>query len=152
MSVIVRIVPVATGRGKNSGGGSNTADDGNWLSSKVKVPTLIRNEDLLRETLENMGVKKISKGIPATSLIVEIDHYIFILDLQKEGNYIADFFGEISETEAKDFTSELEEEYGNLLQNHVYETLKKKAEANGMTLLNETVQNNQTIVLTYNLK
>lgn len=156
MSVIVTIVPVVIGRVRYSAVESDTtsliSDNGAWLSPKVKLPTLIRKEDLLRETLENLGAKKIVKGNEATSLIVEIDHYVIQLIRNKNENYTAYFYGEISESKAKEFISELEDEYGNVVQNQVYETLKKKAEANGMDLLNETVQNDQTIVLTYNLK
>lgn len=155
MSVIVSIVPVIIGNVKYSSAESDTAkllsEDGVWLRPEVSLPVSIRNEGLFRQALENMGAGKINAGNEATSLLTEIDNQVIQFIRNKGETYTAHFYGKITASEAESFVSELEEEYGNVVQNQVYETLKRKAESNGMTLVNETVQNDQTIVLTYNL-
>ena len=137
MSIIISIVPIVLG----SLAASSAAAKAVMLEvnsnkqkndqSVIELPTNIRNEKLLRETLENMGARNIHDQ-KLYKYDIDNFHIDFVQD--KDQTFKIRFVGDIEQEEAMKFKNELTTEYGNVVQNYVYETLKRKAEDKAMKL------------------
>ena len=156
MSIIISIVPIVLGTlAATSAAAAATAaavTDTNKQSSNrvvVELSTEIRNENLLRETLEKMGAQNIR--VDQKSLGSDIDHFHIVFVRKDDQSFNIRFVGNVAQVEAMNFKDELIAEYRNVVQNYVYETLKRKAEEKGLKLEKEILQADQSIVLTYNV-
>jgi|GEM_PF-1829848 len=168
MSVVVSVTPLAlasipvyvagrviTGLGKliiddmNSNYNSSTVVNSRIEQKSLTLKTNIRNSELLAKTLTNLGTKDIS--INTIQIEGEIDNFRIVFEQDKEGIFDIKFIGEIEEKEAQKFVDELQSEYGKVVQEFVYVKLKEKAIEKGLDLQQENVQNDQSIVLTYNI-
>lgn len=125
------------------------AEAGRTGMQLITLPTQIRNEQLLKKTLHNLGAGTVTTT--PNSLQSEIEATRILFQKTTEGIFHITLAGVITQQEAESFTAELQQEYGNVLQDYVYLQLKEKAAAKGLTLTQEAVQKDQSIVLTYNL-
>jgi hypothetical protein len=113
-------------------------------------PTEIRNKDLLHEALAKMGTRNISSF--QKSVAGRLDDLYIICDRKTVNQpFIIRVGGKIKPEEAIHLKDELIAEYGRTVQNYVYETLKRKAEEKGLILEKEVLQDDQSVVLTYNI-
>ena len=154
MSVIIAVVPfIIAGLASSAasmGAMANTEEDEQQSNDEaLALTTNIRNEELLKRTLVNLGAKNISSGKNAVEGKIDAFHIVF--EKTATGLFNIKFQGEITEAEATKFRDELQQEYGSVVQDYVYTQLKQKAEQKGLSLEQETVQKDQSIVLTYNI-
>ena len=150
MSVIISIVPIILGSiaASAAAGTAVAAIDNDFNNqSSIELPTNIRNEKILRETLLKMGAQNILSD--SNSIGSDIDHFHIAFVQKEDLTYNIRFVGDVKKEDAINFRDELIAEYGNLVQSHVYETLKRKAEEKRLKLEKEVLQADQTIVLTY---
>ena len=156
MSILISIVPIVLGTLAASSAivAATTAAETDANRQKnsqdvIELPTSIRNEKLLRETLEKMGARNIK--LDQKSLGSDIDHFHIAFVPTNDQTFNIRFVGNVKQEEAIDFTNDLIAEYSHVVQNYVYETLKRKAEEKGLRLEKEILQSDQSIVLTYNV-
>lgn len=155
MSVIIAVVPFIIGGSISSaaalGGivGEILQNSGNTNEKRIVLKTTIRNADLLKKTLFNLGAKNVNNSSSQIQGLIDQFHIVFEQD--KDGTLSVRFEGEIELEEAKKFVDELQNEYGKVVQEFVYVKLKEKAVEKGLDLEQEKVQNDQSIVLTYNI-
>lgn len=115
----------------------------------ITLSTIIRNEQLLQKSLQNLGAKNIITN--PQSIEGKVDEFHIVFEKTPTGLFNIKFVGEIEQEEAEQFRTELQDEYGKVVQDYVYTQLKQKAEDKGLVLEKETVQKDQSIVLTYNI-
>ena len=146
MSIIITVIPIVVGAlGATAAAIQAEADKQNFQ----ELPTNIRNEKILRETLLRMGAQNIRSDDKGLGSDIDNFHIAFV---QKEDlTYNIRFVGDIKQNDAINFRDDLIAEYGNMVQSHVYETLKRKAEEKSLKLEKEVLQTDQTIVLTYSV-
>ena len=144
MSIIISVIPIVVGAlGATVAAIEADADKQNFR----ELPTNIRNENILQKTLVKMGARNIRSDNKNIGSDIDNFHIAFV---RKEDQTFNIRFAEyITQKEAIKFRDELVAEYGALIQSHVYETLKRKAEEKGLELEKEVLQTDQTIVLTY---
>lgn len=155
MSVIIAVVPFIIGGSISSAaalGGivsEMLQNSENTNEKRIVLKTTIRNADLLKKALFNLGAKNVNDSSSQIEGLIDQFHIIFEQD--KDGTLSVRFEGEIELEEAKKFVDELQNEYGKVVQEFVYVKLKEKAVEKGLDLEQEKVQNDQSIVLTYNI-
>lgn len=155
MSVIIAVVPFIIGSSISSAaalGGivSEMLRNGqNTNEKRIVLKTTIRNTDLLKKALFNLGAKNVNDNSSQIEGLIDQFHIVFEQD--KDGTLNVRFEGEIDAEEAKKFIGELQDEYGKVVQEFVYVKLKEKAVEKGLNLEQEKVQKDQSIVLTYNI-
>ncbi|MDR1202435.1 MAG: hypothetical protein LBL58_12540 [Tannerellaceae bacterium] len=129
----------------------------------VSLRTVIRNKELLQKALEKTAAQNIR--VYEKSLKCDLDRFHVELALKGDLTFSINTTVRTSRTamqrhESKSqsatealevFKSDLTTAYGALVQEHVYETLKRKAVQKGLTLEKEAIQNDQSIVLTYTI-
>ncbi len=149
MSIIIAIVPLVLGAIASSA--SVTGDVAATTDcSTTTLPTQIRNEELLYTALKNLGATNIHRDVALLNGKIDDFHITFCKN--EYGVFDIQFVGEVGMESAENFRRDLLMEYGNVVQNHVYETLKNKAEQRGLTLEKEVIQADQSVVLTYNVQ
>lgn len=148
MSIIISINPIIIEGSNNETCLTASEIEQKYPNCKEKIRTKIRNEDVLIKALKKLGAENnVTIGSsPKTSIGSNI---VFLKN--EAGTFDILFMGLLLRGEAKTFRDNLEEEYGNLIQEYVYEKLKQNAEEKGMILENEEMQADQTIVLTYRI-
>ena len=152
MSIIISIVPIVLGTLAVTYEAAAATTDGDKQGNNqdiIELSTNIRNENLLRETLEKMGAQNIQ--VNQKSLGGEIDNFHIAFVRKEDQTFNIRFVGNVAQEEAVNFKNDLIAEYSNVVQNYVYETLKRKAEEKGLELKKEILQADQSIVLTYNV-
>ncbi|MCW3463999.1 hypothetical protein [Chitinophaga nivalis] len=150
MSVIISVVPFVIAAVVSSTSASMAL--GEVLQEEaphLTLPTIIRQEALLKKTLLNLGASNIREA--SNQVQSHIDQFHIVFEKDNTGLFHIKFIGDIGQQEAADFVQELQEEYGRVVQEYVYTQLKQKAEEKGLTLEQEAVQRDQSIVLTFNL-
>jgi len=156
MSIIISIVPIVLGTlAATSAAATATTmvvtdtDKQKNNQGIIELSTNIRSENLLRETLEKMGARNIQ--VNPKLLGGEIDNFHIAFVRKEDQTFNIRFVGNVAQEEAVNFKNDLIAEYSNVVQNYVYETLKRKAEEKGLELTKEVLQADKSIVLTYNV-
>lgn len=117
-------------------------------SPTLTIPTRMRNAEFLLRALKELGTQNV---IQENDKLVSGFANLSISYLPDTDGYIGlHFNGTINAEEAKEFAGILESQYGKLLQEAVYTQLKQKAENKGLKLEEEYIEEDDTIVLTYN--
>ena len=155
MSIVISIVPIVLGTLAASSAAAKAIEveaDNNKQKNNQNVTELstnIRNEKLLQETLIKMGARNIQAD--QQSLGSDIDHFHIAFIRNNDQTFNIRFVGDVKQEEAINFRNDLIAEYSAMVQNYVYETLKRKAEEKGLRLEKEMLQSDQSVVLTYNV-
>jgi len=147
----VSIVPIISGvslLGKLADEINETSEE-ELLEERLIISSTIRNKDLLNKALINLGAENISYS--KKRLKASVDNFEMVFNENKTGMLDVEFIGEIEQNEAQNFVSELQNEYGKVIQEFVYIKLKEKAVEKNLTLEQEKIQSDQSIVLTYNI-
>jgi hypothetical protein len=156
MSVILVIVPVVVGTLAApvvlaaEAVSLITDPKGESRRNVFDFPSVIRNKDLLHETLAKMGTQ-VSLSFQKMVGGKLDDLYVICSRMGKNKPFSIQISGRITQEKAVRLKDDLIAEYGNTVQNYVYETLKRKAEEKGLSLEKEVLQTDQSIVLTYNV-
>ncbi|AAU25609.1 hypothetical protein NSQ93_06235 [Bacillus sp. FSL W8-0445] len=111
------------------------------------MPTVMKDEDLLKKALDQNGCKTIELGTTNVEAIMEDSAVTF--HLTEEGTFKAAFDRSVDKNQAREFIDQIEEEYKRILQQETYLKLIEKAEHEGLVLENETVTNENSVVLTF---
>lgn len=153
MSIIVSVTPFVISNTVASIDAAavtkRVAEAGRTGMQLITLPTQIRNEQLLKKTLHNLGAGHVTTT--SNSLQSNIGTSRILFQKTTAGIFYITLAGTMTQQEAESFTAELQQEYGNVVQEYVYQQLKEKAATKGLTLVQEAVQKDQSIVLTYNI-
>ncbi len=152
MSLSVFLVPIAIGAAAVTLRGSNEEElEMSLPQDKVyyKLETKMKDEQLLQETLQNYGSSTEIENDEVTSTIGDTE-IIFLKNSQ--GMYSAHFHEDIPLKDAEEFTDNIYEEYTRVVQRKTYEKLMQRAENEGFILETEETNENESIVLTFQVK
>ncbi|GGH59333.1 hypothetical protein HNQ91_000609 [Filimonas zeae] len=146
MSIIISVIPfviLSTTVGSALATPTDTDNEG------VIRPTNIRNQALLEKTLANLGAGNVSRG----TYQLDTPRFSPTISFFKadNGTFSINVTGLVTDDEVDRFVLQLTEEYGRVVQDYVYTQLKEKAEEKGLVLAQEAVQQDQSIVLTYQI-
>ncbi|MGN7821250.1 hypothetical protein ACTJJB_14060 [Chitinophaga sp. 22536] len=117
--------------------------------STFSVQTKMKSEALLRNTLAKLYNATINDRDNA--LETEISGHQLVFRMSSTGFYEIQYFKSMEGDAVRTLVRDMEAEYRGMVQDYVYNTIKTKAEEKGLVLEQETVQKNQSIVLTFNL-
>ena len=112
----------------------------------LRVPTRIKDAELLRAALHDYGCQSVEHE---GSVHSQIQGGRIVFEPAEDGRHEAVFVGDVAEEQARAFVEALEHEYARLVQARVYERLKQKAAARGMTLERERVDADGSVVMRY---
>ncbi|TCS96606.1 hypothetical protein [Hazenella coriacea] len=143
MSIELALIPVAIAVA--SALSTKTTD---YSTNSHQIQTQIRNKELLQKTLVQLGCQSIATS-DEVSLSVDATQIIFTTD--EEQGFTALFTGDISQSQAENFVNNLHEEYFRVVQEQVYLRLKQQAPNHGLFLESETVQEDQSVLLTFSI-
>lgn len=119
-------------------------------ADNLLLPTSIRNVEFLLRTIQKLGTQQVS--IKEDCITANFSSLSVVYQPDENGYICLHFRGNIEPKEAYEFKDLLEVQYGKLLQEAVYNQIKQKAEEEGLKLETEQVEENDTIVLTYNVQ
>ncbi|WP_343744029.1 hypothetical protein [Chitinophaga sp.] len=117
--------------------------------STFSVQTKMKSEALLRNTLAKLYNATINDRDNA--LETGISGHQLVFRMSSTGFYEVQYFNSMEGDAVRTLVRDMEAEYRGMVQDYVYNTIKTKAEEKGLVLEQETVQKNQSIVLTFNL-
>ncbi len=114
-----------------------------------KINTKIKDENILKEALENRGnmVSLDEKQIESSIGNVEI-----VFQRQEDETISAIFHEDVSLEDAEAFLKNTYDEYTRVVQHHTYEKLIERAKNEGLLLESETRNEDDTLVLTFQVK
>ncbi|HLR70118.1 MAG TPA: hypothetical protein VK085_01655 [Pseudogracilibacillus sp.] len=114
-----------------------------------KLEMKIKDEALLQETLQNYGSHSELENDEVTSKVGDTE-ITFIKNAK--GMYDAYFHEDIALEEAEQFVDNIYEEYTRVVQQKTYEKLIERAGHEGLVLESEETNENDAIVLTFEVK
>ncbi len=121
----------------------------NQKNDSFIIPTIMKKEDLLQKSIEQYGCK--------VTKLTEQNYQTTIEDLQiyfqltEQGYFEAIFNNSVDTQAAMEFIENLQTEYKYLIQQETYQHLLKQAAEHGLHLESEIMQEDRTIVLTFNV-
>jgi hypothetical protein len=142
MSVIIALVPLAIAL---AGALANRKKIVNNTAQGFCLDTGITDIALLRQAFSILDyqVTEIKEG-----LSVGLGKTAFQLVRNENGSYDAVFPAKIAEQQGQEFIQQILGEYGKLVQQQVYQRVKTEAKNKSWTVENETVQEDNSILLT----
>lgn len=152
MSLSLFLVPVTIGAVTVALGAGQVEVELTALSQNdvyFKLETKMNNEQLLQETLQNYGSSSEVENEEVTSMIGDTKIAFIKGD---QGTYHAYFNEDISLRDAEEFVSNIYEEYTRIVQRKTYEKLLQRAENEGLVLEMEETNENESLVLTFEVK
>lgn len=117
--------------------------------STFSVPTKMKSEALLRNTLTKLYNASVNDKDNALETVISGHHLVF--QMSNTGFYEVQYANAREGDAIVALVREMEVEYKGMVQDYVYNTIKAKAKEKGLVLEQEAVQKNQSIVLTFNL-
>lgn len=117
-------------------------------SGYFTLGTKIKDIKLLEETLKIYGCKNVLTG---ANLETKLDKARVIFEKDENEVFNVVFLGNISLEKAKEFISDINDEYTKLVQEQVYQKLLKNASERNFCLESEEIQEDNSIVLTFTL-
>ncbi|MBM7553230.1 hypothetical protein [Thalassobacillus pellis] len=125
------------------------SDKSNETSRHLKsysIPTLIKDESILKRALDNYGTDLESEKNNLKTTISDID---IIFEKGANSQYIALFDGKINADDAERFINNIQKEYISIVQRDTYAKLLNRAEEYGMELELEEELEDRGVVLTF---
>lgn len=119
-----------------------TKEDGN-----TSIATVMKDDILLHQALDNYGYANEFRNEQQLQAIVGEVHLHFVKN--DAGHFDCVFSKEIEQQHAEQFVQSIETEYRKLVQQKVYDLLLKQSSEAGLILENEQVDEQQSIVLTF---
>lgn len=114
-----------------------------------KVKTSMKDETLLKKALENRGSDVQLEKMQIEASIGAVD----IVFQREEDDTISAFLNKnVEREEAIEFLQNVETEYRRLVQQQTYEKLLQRAKHEGLILNSNTVNEDNSIVLTFNVE
>lgn len=119
---------------------------GSGAERVLRVPTRIKDAQLLRAALHDYGCQSVEDGGNVHS---RLQGGRIVFQPAADGTHEAVFVGSVTEEQARAFVDALHHEYARHVQARVYEMLKAKARQRGMTLEGEKVEADNTVTLRF---
>lgn len=155
MSLSVFLVPVAIGAVTAVVGATQSMDEEMEIKSLsnsevyFKLETKMKDEAILQETLKNYGSELEQENEEVTSTIGGTQITFHKSDT---GTYQAYFHEDIALKDAEQFLDNIHEEYIRIVQQKTYEKLIERASNEGLMFESEETNENESIVLTFEVK
>jgi hypothetical protein len=111
--------------------------------------TKMKDYELLKKALEVFGHKPF---LEENSMDINLEEYELIFKLNDENIFEAVFQGNITAEHAEEMVSEIYEEYTKLVQEQVYYKVLENIQDYDIELESESVQEDNSIVLTLNIQ
>ncbi|WP_102026762.1 hypothetical protein [Salirhabdus sp. Marseille-P4669] len=147
MSLSVFLVPLAIGA--VSSAVSFALEEKVEEGVLYRIDTNIKDENILEEALKNFGCNVDLNNETFHSTLGQIE----IAFQQQENGTISGYFNEsVSKEEAEEFLQDIQKEYTRIVQQQTYEKLLVRAKQEGLLLETENKQDDNTIVLTFQVK
>lgn len=119
------------------------------INNTVIYPSIFRKINIVKSALNNLSNN--ARLNAKNHVLSEIDDVQIECVFNPNRNAIDIFFIGANEEKAQELVSQIETEYGNVIQELVYKKLKNDAGSKGLTLESEELTENKSIVLTYNI-
>lgn len=114
-----------------------------------QVNTTMKDETIIQEALENRGSEVTFDEHQIESKIGDID---IMFQRQDDETISAIFHKNVHVKDAEEFVENTYNEYTRIIQQQTYEKLMQRAENEGLLLQSETRNEENTIVLTFDVK
>lgn len=114
-----------------------------------RIDTNMKDENLLKEALENYGCDVSLNEEKFHSSLGELQ---LAFQQQENGTFSAYFQEDVAVKDAEEFLFGIQSEYTRLVQKGTYEKLLARAKAEGLKLEAENRQEDDTIVLTFQVE
>lgn len=129
-------------------GAVNTTEETMEQQQSLRIQTVFGDEHLLEKALKNYGCRYITQG---SSIGSAVDGSRIVFQKDQWGVFQAVFSGPISLETAQGFINDLQNEYTKEVQQQVYLNLMGRSLEHGFVLESEEVQEDNSIVLTFNI-
>jgi|SRR5690625_2845991 len=146
MSLSIFLVPIAIAV---SSGVAITIEDKLSEGEYYQVTTKMKDETIVQQALENRGSKVTYDEYQIESRIGNID---VMFQRQENDTISAIFHKDVLVEDAEEFVENTYNEYTRIIQQQTYEKLMQRAENEGLLLQSETRNEENTIVLTFDVK
>lgn len=120
----------------------------NVESQSLNIQTVFRDENHLQKALQNYGCRYVSLG---NSIDSSIDGSRILFQRNQQDVFEAVFSGPITFETAQSFINDLQAEYTKEVQQQVYRNLLARSQEHGFVLETEEIQQDNSIVLTFNI-
>ncbi|MEM5007386.1 hypothetical protein ABEP42_13835 [Priestia megaterium] len=144
MSIELALVPIAI---------ALTQTIGSQIEKKRKtrhtyaIKTIMKDAHILQTTLNNYGCAPTIIG--DGEMKSEIGNVQILFQQTEQNIFEAVFANEIDVEQAAQFLTNIQEEYGHLVQQETYKKLLERAKQQGLLLETEEVSDTNSIVLTF---
>ncbi len=128
---------------------SKLETDTSGVMDTVIYPSIFRKMSIVKTTLSNLSAHP--RVNADKHVLGEIDGVQIECVFNTDRKAIDIVFVGANESKAQSLVTEIEKEYGNVIQELVYEKLKNDAENKGLTLASEQLTEEKSIVLTYTI-
>ncbi|MBC5635672.1 hypothetical protein H8S33_02420 [Ornithinibacillus sp. BX22] len=114
-----------------------------------RIETNMKDESILAEALKGFGCQVELNEQTFHSTIGEIQ---MAFQQQEDGTFSGIFNESVSTDEATEFLQDVQKEYIRIVQKQTYEKLMARAKAEGLVLEQESTNEDDSIVLTFQVK
>ncbi len=128
---------------------SNLETKTSTINNTVIYPSIFRKISIVKSALNNLSNN--ARLNVKNHVLSEIDDVQIECVFNPNRKAIDLFFIGANKEKAQELVSQIETEYGNVIQELVYKKLKNDAGSKGLTLESEELTENKSIVLTYNI-
>lgn len=126
-----------------------SAPDTETAESLVTFPTNFRDGELLFRTLKEFGVNPVREG---HSIKCRVESSLLIFRQSQDSPFYVEVRNAPDLSKVYQYLSDVDEDYKRCLQSMVYEKLKERVEEKNMTVESEEVLEDNSIVLTINIR
>lgn len=146
MSLSIFLIPIAIAV---SSGLAIKIEDSLSEGEYYQVNTQMKDDTIIQEALENRGSEVTYDEHQIESKIGNID---IMFQRQEDDTISAIFHKDVLVEDAEEFVENTYNEYTRIIQQQTYEKLMQRAENEGLILQSETRNEENTLVLTFNVK
>lgn len=114
-----------------------------------RIDTNMKDESILERALKNYGCDVMLDNESFQSSLGDVQ---LAFQKQEDGTLSSIFSENVSTDDATEFLKEIQKEYTHIVQKDTYEKLMQRAEQEGLQLETETTNEDETIVLTFQVK
>lgn len=114
-----------------------------------RMDTNMKDEAILAEALNHFGCKV---DLNEETFKSSLGNIQMAFQQQEDGTFSGYFNEQVSTDEAEEFLKDVQKEYTRIVQKNTYETLLTRAKEQGLRLEQEQKNDDETIVLTFQVK
>lgn len=151
MSVEILLIPIVIAALGTTGAGVGLLSSNKEVSEDKNIlifETKMKDSNLLKRALEVFGYKPF---LEKEFIDVTLAEYELIFQLNEQNIFEAVFKGDINEEDAQKIISDVYDEYTKLVQEQVYYKVLENIQDYNIELESESIQEDNSIVLTLNI-